>query len=303
VSWHDSGLPWGLALAAVCAVAAGWRALLVLLTFHLAGLGWPSPRLWLAEAGFMSRAYLAMTVEPLLRVFDGARRAGRGVEPDGRPRNGRGAARACSELPQPRLVLLHGWCCNGGVWRPLLRTWQRAGGLRPTVVTLTPVFGDIDRMAQHLERRIGATAGAREPMILVAHSMGGLVARRWLQLYGATRPVAALLTIGTPHAGSGVARWGPGRAAAQMRPGSDWLRRLDTASTMVPTVCAWSGVDNFVSPASSALRPGAEGIELPGRAHFGMLHEPAIVEALRRLVGLAPLPGGAAVAAAGARGI
>jgi hypothetical protein len=133
--------------------------------------------------------------------------------------------------------------------------------------------------------------------------MGGLVARRWLQPR-ASADVVGLLTIGTPHAGSRLARWGPGRAAQQMRPGSEWLRHLDLATDPGPRpeaawlTCAWSAVDNFVAPADSARRPDARAVEFTGVGHFGMLRSAALLEVIQRVVAMAILPAPAPMPAA-----
>jgi predicted alpha/beta hydrolase family esterase len=291
--WHGAGLPWPLALAAIALLAFGWRALLVLATFPLGGRRRPAARLWLAETTAFSRAYLAMTGEPLLTLLDRAR-----------ARLPSAAAPGASRTPvTARLVFVHGWCCNGAVWRPLLRAWRRAGGSAPVVVTLAPVLGDIDAMARHLERCVAAQCADGRPLLVVAHSLGGLVARRWLQQHGATG-VLGLVTVGTPHAGTTLARFGPGLAARQMRPGSDWLRRLDRDGSIdsgaVPLTCVWSPVDSFISPAESARRAPGRSIEIDGVGHYGLLRSPILWRALLPFLHAAPATT-AACATAGAR--
>jgi triacylglycerol esterase/lipase EstA (alpha/beta hydrolase family) len=184
----------------------------------------------------------------------------------------------------------------------VLRAWRLAGGAPPIVVTLAPVFGDIDDMARHLGRCVATQCASGGPLLVVAHSMGGLVARRWLQQRGAAG-VDGLLTVGTPHAGTRLARWGLGLAARQMRPHSDWLRRLDQAATVdtgaVPITCVWSAADSFVSPAASARRPEGRSIEVGDVGHFGLLRSPALVAALQQFVlASRPSPDAPSIAAA-----
>jgi len=73
-----------------------------------------------------------------------------------------------------------------------------------------------------------------------------------------------------------------------MRPGSDWLRRLEqvvaTDSAAVPLTCVWSPVDSFVSPAESARRPGGLSLEIGGLGHFGLLRSPVLWQALQHFV-------------------
>jgi triacylglycerol lipase len=173
------------------------------------------------------------------------------------------------------------------VWRPVLRAWREAGGAPPLVVTLAPVLGDIDDMARHLDRCVATWCAGQGPLLLVAHSLGGLVARRWLQQRGAAG-VAGLLTVGTPHAGTRLARWGFGRAARQLRPDSEWLRRLGQVAPVgagaVPLTCVWSPVDSFVSPAESARPAGAQSIQVDGAGHFGLLRSRSLGLALQEFV-------------------
>jgi pimeloyl-ACP methyl ester carboxylesterase len=194
-------------------------------------------------------------------------------------------------------VLIHGWCCNGGVWASLRRELHaRCGGPEPVVVSLHPVLGDIDRMVGSLQRQLERAGVPRDARLLfVAHSMGGLVARRWLQLHGGERPVVGLCTAGSPHHGSSMARWGLGRAAAQMLPGNPWLAALpmpsqavaaarDAASRAPATLSIWSDVDNLVVPATSSRLPAGRNLELGGLGHFELLRSAAVRRAIGEFV-------------------
>ena len=84
------------------------------------------------------------------------------------------------------------------------------------------------RFAEQLAAKIDAIRAATgaAKVMLVAHSMGGLVARAYLRRYGAAH-VRCLVTIGTPHHGSVHAWLVPGVCLAQMRPGNAWLAELN----------------------------------------------------------------------------
>lgn len=51
-------------------------------------------------------------------------------------------------------------------------------------------------------RRLREQGAANPRAVLIAHSMGGLVARYWLEVLGGWRQCRALVTFGTPHRGS-----------------------------------------------------------------------------------------------------
>lgn len=61
-----------------------------------------------------------------------------------------------------------------------------------------------ERLAADVAARLGGehSGARRRRVIVVAHSMGGLVARYWLGPLGGAADCAALITLGTPHRGA-----------------------------------------------------------------------------------------------------
>jgi len=195
------------------------------------------------------------------------------------------------------VLMVHGYCCNRGLWAPWMHR-LRAHGVPCTALTLEPVFGGIDdwvpaidAAVADLRRRTG-----RAPL-LVAHSMGGLAVRAWLasgQGHDAdgTARVRQVLTIGTPHHGTWMARFGHTRNARQMRRGSPWLQdlarreaALAAAGRAVPFTCFYGHADNIVFPAGTAMLAGADNRHLAGSAHVQMVFEPAPLAEVLRLLG------------------
>ncbi len=178
------------------------------------------------------------------------------------------------------ILLIPGYCCNEAMWRPLQRR-LRAAGRRAVAVTLDPPFADIDELADRLDeeidRLLAATGAAK--VVLVGHSMGGLAARACLARRGPDR-VAALVTIGTPHHGTKLARLGVGRDAREMEPGSPWLSALNDHAPPVPTHSIWSARDEIVVPRDSARLDGARETMLALPGHFGLLRAPEVFEAV-----------------------
>ncbi|GAB1641459.1 lipase/acyltransferase domain-containing protein [Krasilnikovia sp. MM14-A1259] len=66
-----------------------------------------------------------------------------------------------------------------------------------------PVAHNAELLAQEVSQRLAHLGGNREHrVVVVAHSMGGLVARYWLGPLGGHRWCRALITLGTPHRGA-----------------------------------------------------------------------------------------------------
>ena len=178
------------------------------------------------------------------------------------------------------MLLLHGYGCNSGYWAQLTPLLD-AARISHATLDLEPITCDIDDyvpLVQRAAEELCAAAGAPK-LVIVAHSMGGLVARAWLRKHGAAR-VARVITLGTPHHGTCLASFGVGRNAAQMRRAgaadgleSDWLRALaagESAATRALITSIYTHHDNIISPQTSSFLAGAHNIELGGVGHVAM---------------------------------
>jgi pimeloyl-ACP methyl ester carboxylesterase len=154
------------------------------------------------------------------------------------------------------IVLLHGWVDNRSIFTLLRRALLRRGFGRVVTMNYSVLTHDVPRAAARLgalvERICDETGYER--VHVVGHSMGGLVARYYVQRLGGDARVHTLATLGTPHAGTRAAQLFVGRAVAQLRPGSPVLRELAEPAPGCRTrfVAVWSDLDAMVVPKSSA---------------------------------------------------
>ena len=182
---------------------------------------------------------------------------------------------------RPPVLLIHGYGCSRAAWW-WLRTRLERAGWKVATISLEPIYTSIDHYIEPLARRIDAVlaeTGAPQ-LILVGHSMGGLVARAYLARLGSER-VARLVTLGTPHAGTQLARIGLGQNARQMEPGSDWLQALSGQDLALDTVVIYSSHDNYVMPQANLQLPGATHRPIDGLGHLAMLFSPRVAGELR----------------------
>ncbi|WP_296952029.1 alpha/beta fold hydrolase [uncultured Massilia sp.] len=196
---------------------------------------------------------------------------------------GRAALRVHADSTHPPVLLIHGYGCNSGYWAWLVPLLD-AARISHAGVDLEPVGGDIDDFAQLVEQRVRALCAATgAPQVaIVAHSMGGLVARAWMRRYGTAR-VARVVTLGSPHHGTALARFGPGTNALQMRMDSPWLRALaaaETAQTRALVTSIYTHQDNIVSPQTTSELPGARNIGFGGVGHVALGRNPRVLAAV-----------------------
>ena len=170
------------------------------------------------------------------------------------------------------IVLVHGYGCSRGIWWKIRRELEAAGHTVATV-SLTPPYTSIGKLVPQLGQRIDqvCTACDAQQVILLAHSMGGLVCRSYLSRHGIAQ-VERLITIASPHRGSQLARLGFGQNAREMEPGSQWLNDLADEPVKVPFFSIRTAHDNYVMPQDNQRLPAAEDIELPALGHLATLY-------------------------------
>lgn len=189
------------------------------------------------------------------------------------------------------VLLVHGFVCNRGIWNPWMRT-LRAQGVPFVAVNLEPVFGSIDRYADAIDagwRTLVAHTGL--PPVVVAHSMGGLATRHWWRQCSPSPSPHRVVTIGSPHHGTWLGRFGRSLNTRQMQVGCDWLCQLakeEPADRYSRFVCFYSHCDNVVFPASTATLPGADNRHVPGQSHVHLAYHPQVLAEVLRLVGSSP---------------
>lgn len=168
---------------------------------------------------------------------------------------------------------------------------MRRTGVGPRLsLNLWPPFSPIEHYGREVARLVEeALAATGTPQVdIVAHSMGGLAARYYIQELGGSKKVRRLITLGTPHRGALRAGIGVGENARQMVPGSDFLCRLNSPGSGAAgelTVCFYSPLDNMVVPARSAVMEGcAEEIRVDRAGHNTLLVSRRVASMIARLL-------------------
>ena len=191
--------------------------------------------------------------------------------------------RVFDDAAGPPVLLLHGYGCNSGYWAHLVPLLD-AARISHATLDLAPVTASIEAYVPLVEagvRSLLAATGAQQ-VAIVAHSMGGLVARAWMRDAGAGR-VARVITLGTPHHGTVLASLGPGANALQMRRDSAWLRDLaasESAATRALVTSIYSHHDNIVAPQTSSELEGATNLAFGGIGHVALGANPRVLQAV-----------------------
>ncbi|KPC80346.1 lipase [Streptomyces sp. NRRL S-4] len=192
---------------------------------------------------------------------------------------------------RPPVVLLHGFIDNRSVFVLLRRSLARHGWHHLESLNYSPLTCDIRTAAELLDRHVEeicARTGHRE-IDIVGHSLGGLIARYYVQRLGGDRRVRTLVTLGTPHGGTAAAPLaGAHPIVRQMRSGSDLIDELRRPAPGCRTrfISFWSELDRVMLPVETACvdHPDldAVNVRVTGIGHLALPVHPAVASAIRQ---------------------
>lgn len=174
------------------------------------------------------------------------------------------------------VVLLHGLFASAGVLRPMRAYIERETGMPTASFSYRPGAG-VRELAERLASLIDRLPRAAS-IHLVGHSMGGLVARYFVQTMPVADRVVQTISLASPFRGTAQARWLPMGIGRDVTIGSETLRYLaETAhATPVPHTSFVAMLDTVVTPPDSAVFFHGDAVELPDLGHNALLYEPEV---------------------------
>ncbi|GAA0484212.1 alpha/beta fold hydrolase [Streptomyces sp. NPDC046215] len=206
----------------------------------------------------------------------------------------------------PPVLLLHGFIDNRSVFVLLRRSLIRHGWSRVESLNYSLLTCDVRAAAALLGRRVEeicARTGA-ERIDVVGHSLGGLIARYYVQRLGGDARVRTLVTLGTPHGGTRVVPLMSAHPLVrQMRPRSDVVEELARPAPHCGTrfISFWSDLDHWMVPVETARieHPDllARNVRVTGVGHLALPVHGTVAAGIRQALSAEEAPAGASGAA------
>ncbi len=194
-----------------------------------------------------------------------------------------------SRLPQgtapgglPPVLLTHGLYHNTSAWFLFRRRFQRAGFRDVRTYSYPSFFRPFAAIVDGLVQTAlcAAQASPTGTVLLVGHSLGGLVIRAACANVALSGRVAGIVTLGAPHQGSTLAGLlAVGRLGRGLAPGGEVLEHVrQLPGCAVPALSLYSPTDSMVLPLSGSFLEEREKQAgwteecLSPVSHVGLLH-------------------------------
>ena len=181
------------------------------------------------------------------------------------------------------VIFIHGYFQNRSNFWWLARQFEKAS-LGPLFGFNYPWIESIDDSSRRLGKFVDSVCveTGETRVILVAHSLGGLIALEYAHSPAGVGRVAECITVGTPHGGVMWRGPIPGRAGRELRAEAPFVRERRTRQVPAPTLSVYSTHDNIVHPPSTSelASRGGRDLAVDGHGHLSLLYSRDVAHAL-----------------------
>lgn len=189
--------------------------------------------------------------------------------------------------PQTRgetpILLIHGLFNNRASWFWFKRFLRKQGFSNIATINLSSWHNEevltelVAKKIDELRHRLGV-----DKVHLVGHSMGGIIARNYIQLRGGADKVDCCVILGSPNLGSKLTPFAIAPLGRVLVPGSDFLRRLNAAPVpeSIKLTNIYTRKDNMVLPNTNTHLPWGEAVELDHMGHTGLIYRKPALKAV-----------------------
>lgn len=198
-------------------------------------------------------------------------------------------ASTSKDSTRPVVLFVHGLYHNPSGWIAYKHSFKQAGYEDMLFFSYFSFHTEYEEIAQRLMTRIRAVHAAyARPVVLVGHSLGGLLVRRCVSDAETAERVACAVTLGAPHKGSKLAALGIGGLARSLLYKGKLIHDIEVLDSpaAMPCLSLFSPIDNFVLP-EEGLRIAVKGWteeQVQPVSHIFMLYSKKIRERVLKFV-------------------
>lgn len=181
------------------------------------------------------------------------------------------------------ILLVHGYVNNGSVWI-FQKMWLKKAGLGPIyTINLGHPFRSIQEYAEKVKTKAEEIAleTGRSDLILIGHSMGGLVSSLYALTLAKPGTVTDIITIGSPLEGTPVACIALGPNGREMECNSKLIKQLQDAmakNRQIRFHHIATKSDQLVIPGHTAVIADNNHFIIEDIGHASLLYSPRVTD-------------------------
>lgn len=185
---------------------------------------------------------------------------------------------------QPRrpILFIHGIFHNRSTFAWLKQRLHSKGYRRFKEMDLMTSLRPIPELAEQVARETQILLKNKEfsEIDIVAHSMGGVIARYFVQLLGGDGLVKNLITLGTPHQGTEWSKYSILPHLRELQPQSKTLELLNQCSPpkLTRAIAVSGALDIVIRPKDCTWWNGVRNIHLSHVGHAGLLFSRRVLQ-------------------------
>jgi triacylglycerol lipase len=184
---------------------------------------------------------------------------------------------------RPPVILIHGLQHNVSAW--FLYRWQlkRKGFHNTYAFGYSWINTGVGELLVKLDGLVTEILGQlpAQRVILIGHSLGGVLARAYVENPSNADKIAAVVTLGSPHQGTKMAVFALGKLARSLTYHGPLIHELEQNAVPadIPCLAIYSPIDSMVLPneALTVGHPGWSHLEYRPMSHVTMLYHPTLV--------------------------
>lgn len=180
------------------------------------------------------------------------------------------------------LLLIHGIFHNHSAFFKIKRQLLSHGWDKIYTINLSTYSQGIEDLAILTEKKVDAILEQTnsDKVDIIAHSLGGIIARYYIQILTGHQKVKHCITLGTPHQGTLLSNVGIGKSIKEIRITSGLIKKLNSKPLpkSVSFTSFWSPFDAMVWPSryaqikhDSKTDSHIQNIEVLNAGHAGLL--------------------------------
>lgn len=182
------------------------------------------------------------------------------------------------------VIFVHGYLSNSSCFRPIRSKIQKDPTLKNHplyFLNLPTTFQSIRKSAINLKykiKKIQKITGCKK-VILVGHSMGGIIASEYTQNHNNKNNVKEVITVSSPVRGTKTSRFALGKSPKQMGRGCQFIESLYKSSSQSPKAKYFNignNADWVIRPCTSTIGDEPEdpnnNVYFDNIGHLGVLH-------------------------------